>query len=94
MKYFKVEEEYMQGLPQRIEVCADGQPCGNDYQTGAIEHVILGYNVFEEDEQGMTQNVEFYAVATDFRTFENNAHEVLKQIKADYPADEWQNNNW
>lgn len=99
MKYFRVEEEYLSGVIQRIEVASDSDPIGDPYDVqsdslDSVTGITLGYNVFEEDEQGITQNVEFYPVATDMRTFESNALEVLEQIKCDYPAGEWQNNNW
>lgn len=94
MKYFRVEEEYMEGFTNRREVFSDGEPVGDAYSVDETVRIYLGYNVFEEDEQGMTQNVEFYPVKTDTQTFESNALEVLEQIKRDYPAGEWQNNNW
>lgn len=46
------------------------------------------------DEQGMTDNVEFYPVKTDTTNWENDEDEVLKQIISDHPAGEWQNNEW
>lgn len=93
MKYFRVEEEYLTGTIKRIEVASDGDPIGDSYEVrdnDSTNGITIGYHVFEEDEQGITQNVEFYPVATDMRTFESNALEVLEQIKGDYPAGEWQ----
>lgn len=95
MKHFRVEEEFVSAIPRRVEVSADGSDIeGTDYETDDYEYIVLGYTVYEEDEQGITQNVEFYPVQTDTRTFRCNADEVLAQIRQDYPASEWQNNNW
>lgn len=97
MKYFRVEEEYITGVIKRFEVASDSDPIGEPYDIDndtIPNQITLGYNVFEEDEEGYTWNVEFYPVATDFRTFESNALEVLEQIKRDYPADEWENVSW
>lgn len=95
MKYFRVEEEFISAFPHRVEVLADGLDVYNsEYEVDECRNITLGYNVFEEDEQGITQNVEFYPVATDMRTSKNNKAEVLEQIKGDYPATNWQNNNW
>lgn len=95
MKYFRVEEEYISAYPHRVEVLQDSEAVNDtEYETDERRYITLGYNVFEEDEEGNIWNIEFYPVATDFRTFESNALEVLEQIKRDYPAGEWQNNYW
>lgn len=94
MKYFRVEEEYMEGYAQRAEVDVDGDAIGESYEAYPLQHITLGYNVFELDEDGMTENAEFYPVQTDMRTFKNNHAEVLAQIKQDYSADKWHNHNW
>lgn len=95
MKNFRVEEEYVARI-NRIEVASDGEPVGEPYDvdSDSCQSITLGYNVFEEDEEGYTWHIEFYPVQTDMRTFKSNKKEVLEQIKSDYPAPDWQNNEW
>lgn len=94
MKYFRVEEEYMEGFTNRQEVSSDGEPTNTPYDVEETIRIYLGYNVFMEDEQGYTQDVEFYPIVTNMKTLEDNREQVLEQIKCDYPASEWCNNNW
>lgn len=93
MKYFRVEREELTGTLVAGEIYSDGEfvclPSDTEMQT-----VTTGFSVFVEDEQGMTEHVEFYPVKIDTENWETNEDEVLEQIKRDYPAPEWQNNNW
>lgn len=96
MKYFSVEEEYMEGFTKRREVYKNGEPLHDSYyDVEETRRIYLGFNVFELDETGLTTNVEFYPLKTNMRTLEDNREEVLEQIRQDYSANNgWQNNNW
>lgn len=93
MKYFTVDKETLSGMMTTGEVYSDGEYVSLPDDVEARE-ITMGFSVSEYDEQGITQNVKFYPVATDMESLEDNADEVLEQIKQDYPAGEWQNNNW
>ena len=93
MKYFAVDKETLSGMMTTGEVYSDGEYVSLPDDIEARE-ITMGFSVSEYDEQGMIQNVKFYPVATDMESLEDNADEVLEQIKQDYPAGEWQNNNW
>lgn len=56
--------------------------------------ITFSPHVFIEDEVGMTEHVKFYPVKIDTEDFRDNSVQVLEQIKRDFPAGEWQNNNW
>lgn len=94
MRYFSVNKEELSGMVKTGEVYSD-----NEYINGCgdveARTITLGYSVWEYDENGMTDKVEFYRVATDMEDFTNNEELVLAKIKEDYSADKgWQNNNW
>lgn len=97
MRYFRVEEEYLVGNLQRVAVASDGEPIDDPYdvewESWACQ-LTLGYTVYELGEDDMTENTEFYPVHTDPTTLRDDSEQVLEQIKADYPAGEWQNNEW
>lgn len=93
MKYFAVDKETLSGMMTTGEIYSDGEYVSLPDDIEARE-ITMGFSVSEYDEQGMIQNVKFYPVATDMESLEDNADEVLEQIKQDYPAGEWQNNNW
>lgn len=93
MKYFTVNKETLSGMMTTSEVYSDGEHVSLPDDVEARE-ITMGFSVSEYDEQGLIQNVKFYPVATDMESLEDNADEVLEQIKQDYPAGEWQNNNW
>lgn len=93
MKYFTVDKETLSGMMTTGEVYSDGEYVSLPDDVEARE-ITMGFSVSEYDEQGMIQDVKFYPVATDMESLEDNANEVLEQIKQDYPAGEWQNNNW
>lgn len=97
MKYFTVEEECLVGNLQRIKVASDGEPVGDphsvDWESWACQ-LILGYVVYELNEDGTAKRSKFYPVHTDTTRLKNDSKQVLEQIKADYPAPEWQNNEW
>lgn len=94
MKHFRVEEEWVSGIPRRMEVASDGEQIGEGYDTSEIVNITLGYNVFVEGEDGRTEGVEFYPVSTNMETFDDNHEQVLDRIKRDYPAPDWENVSW
>lgn len=93
MKYFSVNKEELIGTLTTGEVLSDG-----DYATlpDDIEqrNLTMGYSVSIYDENGMIEDVKYYPVKIDTESWETNEDEVLEKIKADFPAGEWQNNQW
>lgn len=94
MRYFEVRKEAFTGVVVAGTVDSDGDYVDLPYDTDETGEITVGFSVFEFGENGMTENVEFYAVKTDTTDWSNNEEEVLEQIKADYPAGEWQNHDW
>lgn len=97
-KYFTVDREYIivQGM-KRYEVCSDGSQAQLEYEADYEElpkEITTGYVVNSYYEDGEHYMTDFYPVKTDTSQWTDNADEVLEQIKADYPAGEWQNNEW
>lgn len=93
MKYFDVKREELRGSLMSGLVYSDGEYV-EEADEVEIRTLTTGFNVYEYDEQGLTQNVEFYPVETNMETWEDNANDVLNYIIEDHPAGEWQNNNW
>lgn len=94
MRFFSVNKEELSGMVKTGEVYPDNEYINGCGDTEA-RTITLGYSVWEYDENGMTDKVEFYRVATDMGDFTNNEELVLAKIKEDYSADKgWQNNNW
>lgn len=94
MKYYEVEAEVMRGAPVHYTVASDGAQCADEWESDWEQEVLTGYSVAELGEDGRTENYHFYPVQTNTRDWTNNGDEVLEQIKQDYPATEWQNNEW
>ena len=96
MRYFQVEKEIVEGAPLAGVVDRSGEfmypPEASEPQE--IKTITTGFSVFVFDENGLTEDVEFYPVETNFGTFENNEEEVLNKIEAEHPAGEWQCNEW
>lgn len=92
MKYFMVEEGRLKGPVLYTEVYDDGEWASAPEEGEEATDVLLWYRVTEYDEAGHGIDVRYYNV--DVVAGEGNAAEVLEQIKADYPADSWQNNLW
>ena len=93
MKYFEVKKEELRGSLMTANIYSDGEYM-DEADEVEIRTLTTGFSVFEYGEDGMTQRVEFYPVKIDTESWTTNEDEVLEQIKADYPAGEWQNNNW
>lgn len=93
MRYFRVEKEEISGPVVSGEIYADGGFIEDTHETKIIT-ITTGFSVFEMNEQGMTENVEFYPVTTNTSDWSDDAEEQIENIKRDYPADEWQNNEW
>lgn len=93
MKYFAVNREELVGMTTTGEVFSDGEYINlpDDVEARTI---TMGFSVMEYGEDGMIENVKFYGVHTDMESLADDADAVLEQIKADYPAGDWQNNNW
>ena len=93
MKYFSVNREELVGTMTTGEVYSDGEYVNlpDDVEQRSI---TMGFSVSEHGEDGMIQDVKFYPVATDMESFTDDSDEVIEKIKADYPAPDWQNNNW
>lgn len=94
MRYFTVEKEVMRCAPVSYTVASDGSQIADEWEQDTIQELTTGFSVHEYEENGMHDNTEFYPVKTNTRDWTNNEDEVLKQIEADYPATEWQNNEW
>ena len=93
MKYFEVHKEELRGSLMSGEVYADGEYV-DEADELEIRIITTGFSVYEYDEQGVRTGTEFYPITTDMATWEDDAEEVMENIKRDYPADAWQNNNW
>lgn len=93
MKYFEVHKEELRGSLMSGEIYADGEYI-NEADELEIRTLTTGFSVYEYDEQGVRTGTEFYPVSTDMGGWSDDADEVLKQIKADHPANEWQNHDW
>lgn len=94
MKYFEVRKEVLDGTTRQYNVLMDGTHAGTSESDGEAREITTGFSVWEYDEQGMTENVEFYPVETDMGDFTNNEQEVLEKIISDHQPTEWQNNEW
>lgn len=94
MRYFEVRKEVLGGITRQFNVLIDGTHAGTSESEGEAQEITTGFNVWEYDEDGTNQNVEFYPVKTDTTDWGNNEDEVLEKIINDHPASEWQNNEW
>lgn len=94
MRYFEVRKEVMDGITRQYNVLIDGTHAGTSESDGEAREITVGFSVLEYDEQGMTENVEFYPVETDMGDFTNNEQEVLEKIISDHQPTEWQNYEW
>lgn len=99
MVYFEVEREFVRGKMFRHEVESDGSQASDSYGVDDelgddIFEMTIGFVVNTYDEQGIHLDTDFYEVDTSTATWQDNADEVLEQIKANYPAGEYQNNRW
>lgn len=97
-KFFSVEKEimYVKDI-DRFPVYSDGEKSGDNYNVdvdGYPETITIGFLVNIYGEDGFLKRCEFYPVNTNMLDFTNNEKEVLDKIKADFPAGEWQNNEW
>lgn len=92
MKYFEVEEGRIESPITIHAVASDGGWCSGGEVLDGTADILLWYRVSEYDENGITRNVIYYNVSDDGE--HSNADEVLEQIKADHPANEWQDNDW
>lgn len=93
MKYFSVNKETLSGMMTTGEVYSDGDYVNLPDDIEARE-ITMGFSVTEYEENGAITNVKFYPVATDMESFEDDSELVLEKIKGDYPAPDWQNNQW
>lgn len=105
---FTVEKEYLSGEVWRYEVNSDGTRAGDRYSVDSEDignKLVLGFLVQKYTKQGMLVGLEFYPVQSDMNkppvaddtgeyVYQNNEQEVLAKIKADFPADKYQNNAW
>ena len=93
MKHFSVNKETLTGMMTTGEVYSDGEYVNLPDDIEARE-ITMGFSVMEYGEDGMIANVKFYPVATDMESFEDDSEFVLNKIKQDYPAPDWQNDQW
>ena len=93
MKYFSANKETLSGMMTTGEVYSDGDYVNLPDDIEARE-ITMGFSVTEYEENGTITNVKFYPVATDMESFEDDSEFVLDKIKQDYPAPDWQNNQW
>lgn len=94
MRYFEVRKEVLDGTTRQYNVLIDGTHAGTSESEGEAREITTGFSVWEYAEDGTTENVEFYPVATDMGDFTNNEDIVLEHIKSIYTPDKWQNNEW
>lgn len=94
MIYFTVEKEVLRGMPECYDVASDGSQIGVSWEEDEEIEITTGFMVRLYDEDGSLDEGIFYPVNTNAETGENNEDKVLEQIKADYPAGEYQNNGW
>ena len=93
MKYFEVKREDLRGSLMSGLAYSDGEYLEEPDET-EIRALTTGFSVWIYAENGMTEDVKFYPVKTDMESWTDDSEEVIEKIKADYPAGEWQNNNW
>ena len=93
-RYFIVEKRTLSTVPTSYEVDSGGDKVGRVMIEEQHLELCLGYVVRELDECGIPETDRFYPVITDTADNTDNSDEVLEQIKADYPAGDWQNNEW
>jgi hypothetical protein len=56
---------------------------------------VTGFSVTIYDDNGMIEDVRFYPVSLNTKSWATNEDEVLDTIKENYSADKgYQNNNW
>lgn len=96
MRYFTVEKEVMRVAPVRFGVASDGTQSADEWETDYEQEITTGFvvNIYDDDSEMMISDCSFYPVQTDMENFENNEDKVLEQIKHDFPAPEWQNDEW
>ena len=87
MKYFRVYVKSIAGQVALTPVDRGGDALGvaDDYE---YEDIILGYQVSEYDEQGLSIGVKYYDA------YKKDTDKVLAEIEKDHPAGEWQNNDF
>lgn len=93
-RYFEVRKEVLSGKTRQYNVCIDGTPAGTSESEGDEKEIVLGFVVWEFDENGVEEDTIYYPVKTDTETFKNNEEEVLAEIINDHPAERWQNHEW
>ncbi len=93
MKYFSVNKEELIGTLTTGEIYSDGEYVNlpDDIEQ---RNLTMGYSVSVYGEDGMIEDVKYYPVKIDTESWTTNEDEVLEKIKADFPAGEWQNNQW
>lgn len=96
MKTFNVNMEVLRGsLMGGIEVYSDGEVVDeNSADEIEIREIITGYSVQSYNEDGRLERSEFYPVKTDMTSWRDNREAVLTKIKADFPAEQYNNPNW
>ena len=93
MKYFSVNKETLSGMMTTGEVYSDGEYVNLPDDIEARE-ITMGFSVTEYGEDGMIKDVKFYSVHTDMEGLDDDSEFVLNKIKQDYPAPDWQNDQW
>lgn len=98
MRYFSVEKEVLEiSSVSRYSVDSSGEQTQGAYGVDSEDNprtITAGFLVQYYSEEGLLEEVKFYPVATDTTSYQDNSDEVLKQILADHPATEYQNNEW
>lgn len=87
MKYFSVQECVMTDGYNTEEILSDGSTIAGS-RVKYTTREFFGYKVYEFDEAGWGTGEKMYYGS------EADKEKLLDQIKADYPAGEWQNNQW
>lgn len=98
MKNFTVEREYLLIREFRRErVCSDGSEASDGYDVDSENlptEITTGFVVELWDEDNRINDHIFFPVETNMDDFTNNEQEVLERIKKEFPAGDYQNNDW
>lgn len=92
MKYFDVYKLEIKGQKQETLVSRDGAEDGNTHVEDDQVTYLIGYVVYEFEEDGTPINRKTYYV--DRGTIGNDPDSVLDKIAEDHQPDMWQCNNW
>lgn len=93
MNYFEVKKEILTGTLVSGGIYSDGEyaELPDDIEQ---RELTVGFSVFEYDEHGRIDKVNYFPVKIDTEAWTTNEDEVLEKIKQRYQPPKYQNNNW